>query len=434
MTSESRLSQVSQPLIRPSALEKDDRWALVLRIAESRPFSKASQLQDILLYICRRALSEPNPTIREHDIGCDALGRKADFNTNEDNIVRVQISHLRKRLEEYFANEGNREPVQIRVPKGSYVPCFESRAIPVVAPQAELQREPPTETTWRAGIGWILPGIAIGIILTFFALRQTRATTVPDSILRDAWRPFAGLDANVLLAVATPLNLVMVPDGHQTFGSPTYPAPPEAYAWFRQHRPLAPGATLGMTLTDNMLGVGTMNAVVTTVNTLRALRTSYQILPERVATLAAMRGRNTILFGAPVDSDAVTRTMEPAPLVVSYDTGIKEFVIRDRQSGRILPPEKDPDGAFTTVYGLITVLNADRDGWGMVIFSGITSGGTQGAAEFFSSPEKLRALRQSLVREGVHGFPPAYQVVVKCTFSNLLLLRDDYSFHRVLRN
>ena len=431
MTSESRLSPVSQP---SSPLDKDERWALALRVAESRPFSKASQLQEILLYICRRALSEPNPTIREHDIGCDALGRKADFDPNEDNIVRVQISHVRKKLEAYFANEGNREPVQIRVPKGSYLPRFESRAIPAVPPQPEVQREPTRERTWRAGIAWTVPGLAIGIILTFFALRQRPATTVTDAILGEAWRPFARLDANVLLSVATPLNLVMVPDGHQTYGSPTYPAPPEAYSWFRQHRPLAPGATLGMTLTDNMLGVGTMNAVVTTVDTLRALKTTYQILPERVATLAAMRGRNTILFGAPVDSDAITRTMEPAPLVVSYDSGVKEFVIRDRQSGRILPPEKNPDGEFTTVYGLITVLNGDRDGLGMVIFSGITSGGTQGAAEFFSSPQKLHALRQSLVREGLHSFPPAYQVVVKCTFSNLLLLQDEYSFHRVLRN
>jgi len=434
MTSESRLSHVSQPLTSPLPLEKDERWALVLRIAESRLFSKASQLQDILLYICRRALTEADPTIREYDIGCNALGRKADFNPNEDNIVRVQISHLRKKLEEYFATEGGLEPLQVRVPKGSYLPRFQPRVTSETAHQPIVQGEVLRKWNWRAGTAWILVGIAMTTALIFFATRQRPATTVTDPILREAWHPFASLDANVLLSVATPLNLVMVPDGHQTFGSPTYPAPPEAYGWFRQHRPLSPGARLGMTLTDNMLGIGTMNAVVTTVNTLRALGSNWQILPERVAALAAMRGRNTILFGAPVDSEAITRSMENTPLVVSYDTGAKEFVIKDRQSGRILPPEKDPEGEFTAVYGLITVLNADRDGLGMLLFSGITSGGTQGAAEFFSSPEKLRALRQLLAREGLHGFPSAYQVVVKCTFSNLLLLRDEYSFHRVLRN
>ena len=433
MTSESRLSRVSPPLI-SSSLEKDERWVLVLRIAENRLFGKASQLRDILLYICGRALTETEPTIREYDIGCHALGRKADFNPNEDNIVRVQVSHLRKKLQEYFATEGSREHLQIWIPKGSYVPRFEAKPLAEAAAEPEIQREVPRKRSWRNGIAWILPGIAVGVLLTFLALKQMRATSGVDPILRDAWHPFARLETDVLLSVATPLNLVMVPDGHQTYGSPTYPAPPEAYSWFRQHRPLSPGMALGMTLTDNMLGVGTMNAVVTTVNTLRTLGTSYQILPERVAALAAMRGRNTILFGAPVDSEAISRTMENTPLQVSYDAGLKEFVIKDRQSGRILPPEKDSDGKFSAVYGLITVLNADRDGLGMVVFSGITSGGTQGAAEFFSSPEKLRAFRQLLAGEGVRGFPSAYQVIVKCTFSNLLLLRDEYLFHRVLRD
>jgi len=105
----------------------------------------------------------------------------------------------------------------------------------------------------------------------------------------------------VLLCPATPLNLTVGPEGHQAYGSPTYPAPAETYPLFRQHRPLAAGAKLGLIFTDNVLGVGTMNAVVTVANTLKSLGTSYQILPERVATLAAVRGRNAMLFGAPVD-------------------------------------------------------------------------------------------------------------------------------------
>jgi len=69
--------------------------------------------------------------------------------------------------------------------------------------------------------------------------------------------------------------------GHEAYGSPNYPAPPEAYPLFREHRPLEPGTKLGLIFTNNVLGVGTMNAVVVAVNTLRAMGTSYQILPER---------------------------------------------------------------------------------------------------------------------------------------------------------
>src|ERR1017187_6565680 len=115
----------------------DDRWSLVLRVAASRQFTKAPQLHDMLLYICQRALTDPAASIKEHEIGCNALGRKADFNPNEDNIVRVQVSNLRKKLEEYFATDGKDEPMRITVPKGAYVPRFEPNVVaatPAAAP------------------------------------------------------------------------------------------------------------------------------------------------------------------------------------------------------------------------------------------------------------------------------------------------------------
>src|SRR5580704_9992579 len=74
---------------------EDERWTLVQRILASRHFQKAPQLREILLYLSRRTLEDNPGTISEHDIGCNVLGRRPDFNSNEDNIVRVQVRHLR---------------------------------------------------------------------------------------------------------------------------------------------------------------------------------------------------------------------------------------------------------------------------------------------------------------------------------------------------
>ena len=82
------------------ALAEDDRWALVQRIVASQCFIKAPQLRDILLYLTRRALEDNPSGISEHELGCNVLGRRPDFNPNEDNIVRVQVRHLRKKLED----------------------------------------------------------------------------------------------------------------------------------------------------------------------------------------------------------------------------------------------------------------------------------------------------------------------------------------------
>jgi hypothetical protein len=415
-------------------------------VAGSRQFAKASQLQEILLYVCQRALADPGTSVKEYEIGCHAMGRRADFNPNLDNIVRVQMSHLRKKLDEYASTDGKSDTLRIVLPKRTYVPIFEEvTPAPEPAPpgiDGGLAQDAPeihgdARLPRRTMVALVLLGMAIGALLTAAILgRRISGGRAVDPVFLEAWRPFAKPGANVLLSSATPLNMVTVPEGHTTYGSQTYPVPPEAYTWFRQHRLLAPGAKLSMYFTDNMLGVGNMNAVVTVSNTLRAMGSTFETLPERVATLAALRGRNTMLFGSPFHSEAITRLMENTPLIVDYNTGLKEFVVRDRTTGQFLAPIKDANGDFSQSYGLVTVLNtrdSERGKLGMVIFTGITSAGTHGAAEYFSSPTALRNLKQIFMREGLKGFPPAYQVIVKCTFSDILLQSYAYLAHRILQ-
>ena len=117
-------------------LAGDERWAMVQRIVSSALFAKAPQLRDILIYLARQALENAPAAISELELGRNVLGRRADFNPNEDNIVRVQVRHLRKKLEDYFDTEGRDEPVILTIPKGSYVPSFTPRPEPLPAPPA----------------------------------------------------------------------------------------------------------------------------------------------------------------------------------------------------------------------------------------------------------------------------------------------------------
>jgi hypothetical protein len=413
-------------------------------VLDSHELHGSHRAQTLLRYLVENALSHRTDQLKERTIGIELFHRDAAYDTGHDGIVRVAASDVRKRLMNFYSRTASTRTspgIRIVLPSGSYVPVFERDEF--AAPVLKESREQSSMVSggesrrqlWVA-TGLVLLGVGIGAAIALVSAGQTATKLAIDPVLMQAWRSFARLDANVLLSTATPLSLVMVPQGHETYGSLTYPAPSEAYPLFRQHRPLVPGARLDMTFTDNMLGVGTMNAVVTAVNTLRSMGSSYQILPERVATLSALRGRNAILFGAPVDSEAISRTMEHTPLIVDYEPSVKGFVIRDRTSGQMIVPQKDGYGDFIDVYGLVTVLNArdsDRGHLGMVVLSGITSAGTHGAAEFFSSPRALRNLRAIFAREGVNGFPAAYQVVVRCTFSNLLLLAYEYHSHRILQ-
>jgi hypothetical protein len=109
-------------------LDGDERWALVQRVASSHHLAKAPQLREILVYVSVRVLADHATAISEQEIGRKVLGRRPDFSPNEDNIVRVQIRHLRKKLEDYFSLDGAAEPLVLTIPKGSYLPHFEPRA------------------------------------------------------------------------------------------------------------------------------------------------------------------------------------------------------------------------------------------------------------------------------------------------------------------
>ncbi|HKE28678.1 MAG TPA: hypothetical protein VKB88_40285 [Bryobacteraceae bacterium] len=425
----------------------EEKRAALEHALASKTFSRAEQLRAFLRFVCEAEIEGRAADLTEYVIGVEVLGRPKDYSPAEDSSVRTRAYELRQKLQKLYAIELPHEPVQIVIAKGAYTPQY-------IKPEVDHPVEPMTTTPlphpllegpgsrgeavrprWRA-LALLAVGAVCGSALTVALVKTPTAIAAVDPVVLEAWRPLVRPDANVLLCAATPLNLTVGPEGHQAYGSPTYPAPPETYPLFRQHRPLAAGAKLGLLFTDNLLGVGTMNAVVTAANTLRALGVSYQILPERVATLSALRGRNAILFGAPVDSEAITRITESVPLTVDFEPSVNEFVIRDRSNGSMIVPQKDSLGDFVDVYGLVTVLNtreSDRGRLGMVVFSGITSAGTQGAAEFFASAHSLRRLRSIFAHEGMGGFPAAYQVVVKCTFNNLLLVAYEYRLHKVLQ-
>ena len=85
----------------------DLRWQLALRIAASGSLGRSQLLSDFLLYIVDRSIRGRSDEITEQQIGVIVFGRAEDYNSNDDNIVRSYARKLRKRVDEYFATEGN---------------------------------------------------------------------------------------------------------------------------------------------------------------------------------------------------------------------------------------------------------------------------------------------------------------------------------------
>jgi hypothetical protein len=144
----------------------DARWELVQRVAASTGFRKAARVRDFLLYVCARALEKHTDEITEQQIGTHVFGRRADYNPGDDNVVRAQARVLRTKLEQYFGGpEGHAEPIVITIPKGTYVPIFESRPAEVPATQTQVEPATPLPAVRRFSAAVVVLSILVVVLI-----------------------------------------------------------------------------------------------------------------------------------------------------------------------------------------------------------------------------------------------------------------------------
>lgn len=108
------------------------------RILASDVFSAAPQLSAFLSFVVERSVEGRRAELKGYTIAVEALGRPADFDPQADPIVRVEAGRLRRALTQYYAGEGQFDPVRMTMPVGGYVPVFE-----FLAPGEPGHAEPP---------------------------------------------------------------------------------------------------------------------------------------------------------------------------------------------------------------------------------------------------------------------------------------------------
>ena len=168
----------------PEWFESDPRWRLAQRVAASQAFVRSRLLSKFLLYIVAETLAERQSEITEHQIGVQVFDRPANYRSVEDNIVRTYARQLRRRMAEYFVNEGASETLRIEIPLGGYVPVFLPPAAEKV--QVKLEGVPDTIAVAAPGKlavmpvsageaatrrrGWKLPALLIGSLIVYSGL------------------------------------------------------------------------------------------------------------------------------------------------------------------------------------------------------------------------------------------------------------------------
>jgi hypothetical protein len=104
----------------------DTRRAALERALQSETFRRSQRLREFLSYVGTMALDGRAGEISELSIGAAVFQRRENFNPQDDNIVRSTARSLRQKLKEYAEGEGKGEVLHIEIPRGSYVPLFQT--------------------------------------------------------------------------------------------------------------------------------------------------------------------------------------------------------------------------------------------------------------------------------------------------------------------
>jgi pimeloyl-ACP methyl ester carboxylesterase len=123
----------------------DERRSLVESeldsIERSVVFSNAPRLMKLLRYLVAAQLSGHGGELNQTRIAIEVMERGADFDPYADSLVRVEAGRLRGKLREYYATEGQDDPVRIELPKGRYSPnlLFNTGKASVAGPVQQIR-------------------------------------------------------------------------------------------------------------------------------------------------------------------------------------------------------------------------------------------------------------------------------------------------------
>ena len=124
------------------------------KISATEEFRRSKRSLRFLNYIVEETLAGRAGRIKAYSVAISVLDRDETFDPQNDPMVRIEASQLRRRLERYYLTHGIDDPVVIDLPKGGYVPVF--RAV-----QAASSPDSQSDASARFG-KWRTPAAIVG--------------------------------------------------------------------------------------------------------------------------------------------------------------------------------------------------------------------------------------------------------------------------------
>lgn len=428
------------------ATEKEARRALVERVAASPQFRRSTRLREFLLYVGLRAAEDPAAEIHEQEIGERVFERSRHYDTSQDNIVRVNATELRRRVDTYFATEGILEPVSFTIPRGSYLPIFQARgqhepgsvlplpvaapvAVPVPAPAANeptLSAKEPVATLPLGGGEELPPGgepmqrptVAKSPARVHLAWAAACAAVAVASVAGTSWwqsshrLPEAARETPEVTAFwshfanpAHPADIVL-PDDSLSVAEDVLKRPVQLSDYLdRSYKAVMNSPTLSadrqsdvwQILNHNLITLGAFHAAQQILS-LPGLAGGFRLTAAHFYGADSIKRNNVLLLGGKKANPWVGLMEADRSYVLDFDYAAGTAYVVDRHPAPGAPARYTMANERNALagYSIVAYLpNPSRTG-DVIIIEGSDSDSTAAASEFLTSETHLRRLESTL--------------------------------------
>lgn len=429
--------QIDSPQDTAQPLAEDFRWQAAQRVAQSPLLTRATQLRAMLLFIVQQTILQPGAAIPEFDIAYQALGRRKDFNPLNDNIVRVQMAHLRKRLEQYYATDGKEDTIVISIALGSYRPLFRPRPqtiaptpesseppimpLPQPVSTQEITLMPRTHSKARRRFFYALAAtvpllLAVCIALILYLVAQNRQMLALRTALTpwrqqpavsDLWAGFFDSTHDTDIVIGDNSLLMIEQLAGQYISLNNYLN--HSYATGSETTALPPDRRFAVALaaSKNLVSLGE-STLAERLRALDPLNTRVHIYSARQYSSPLLRQDNVILIGA--------RSSNPWASIIENKLNFNQYM-EFKDLGRSLILNRAPlpgeqaqyEGSDEAGYCLIAYLPSPAQGTATLLIEGSSAEATEAASDFLLSQEQLSQL---LARMHSHHFP-TFELLLK---------------------
>lgn len=97
-------------------------------VCASEALRKSKRIRELLQYLVHESLKRPGEPVTAEAIAANVFNRTNDFDAIDDPIVRTTVSRLRSALAAHYEQEGYEDDIEIRIPRGGYMPEFLPRS------------------------------------------------------------------------------------------------------------------------------------------------------------------------------------------------------------------------------------------------------------------------------------------------------------------